>query len=421
MSDSKHILLVNYDFPPNHGIGGRRWGKFAKQLASCGYTVHVIKADPLPKAADSAWKDDVIHPQIHITSLPRQYPSAFSHPGSDLLSRIRYKIHKWQLERTVPGTIYDLSIGWRKVLLPAARKLITEHNITQVIATGAPWQMLYDLCSIKKEFPGIHYVIDFRDPWTTALNYGMAGLSKTRRAQEEAKQTFVLEHADVVTTPAQHITDELASWAALHCKHQARYELLSHFYDPADFSNATASEGVSDDKITFVYGGDLYLGMEPQLNMLRDQVLSLKEQRPDLYGKIRIRIFTNSDARILAGMDVIEISPSIGKRLIGEIRKAQFCLVMLPDNKRNDITTKFVEYFAYQKPLIVVASPGSASEFVTQHRIGLRLDESENNLVAIMERALRSDFPYDHQFDFSSYSLPEVTKKLVSLFSPTAR
>jgi hypothetical protein len=43
----KHIILVNYDFPPNKGIGGRRWGKLAKEFAEQNCIVHVIKAEAL--------------------------------------------------------------------------------------------------------------------------------------------------------------------------------------------------------------------------------------------------------------------------------------------------------------------------------------------------------------------------------------
>lgn len=421
MHEQKNILLVNFDFPPNYGIGGRRWGKFARQLAESGYNVNVIKADPLPGAAASHWEQDVIHPNIHITSLPRKYPSAFSHPGNDLLSKLKYRIHKWNLERLVTGTIYDLSIGWSEVMLPAARSLIHQHRITQVIATGAPWQMLYDLCSIKHEFPGIHYLIDFRDPWTSAVNYGMAGLSTSRKQAEENKQTFVLEHADVVTTPAQHITDELKQWAKKHCGKMARFELLSHFFDPVDFMNNETTPATQDNKITFVYGGDLYVGMEAQLKLLRNQIFEIKSNRPDIYDQLRVKIFTNSSVNLFDGLEAVEVKKSIGKKLVDEIRKAQFCLVMLPDNKRNDMTTKFVEYFAYRKPLLVVASPGSASEFVEKHKIGFRLDGKENHLIKIMERAVQGEFPYNEEFDFSAYSLPEVTQKLITLLSPSTR
>jgi hypothetical protein len=421
MESKPHILLVNFDFPPNRGIGGRRWAKFARQLVETGYVVHVIKADPLPGAADSAWKEDAQHPDIRITSLPRNYPKAFSHPGKDIFSKIKYRYYKWQLERATEGTIYDLSIGWASILVPAIRQIVQSHHIRQLIATGAPWQMLYDVCSIKKEFPGIHYLIDFRDPWITAINYGMAGLSPARKAAESAKQTFVLEHADVVTTPAQHITDELRDWAKQHCHHQAQFELLSHFYDPSDFLRKEKAEKHHSEQITFVYGGDLYVGMEPQLNNLRKQIEEVQAKRPDLYKRMKFRIFTNSASNLLNGIDAVEILPSIGKKLIDEIFAAQYCLVLLPDNKRNDMTTKFVEYFAYRKPMLVVASTGRASDFVEHHKIGLRLNEAEHNLINIMDRAIQGKFPYDNNFEFESYALPAVTEKLISLLSPTVR
>jgi len=411
----QHILIVNYDFPPNRGIGGRRWGKLSKQLALQGYIVHVIKADALKDAADSAWTDDVSHPNIHVTSLARKYPAAFSHPKSDIISKLKYRYHKWNLKRKTSGTIYDLSIGWEELLIPTFRKIIHEFQITNVIATGAPWNMLYELCLVKKEFPGIHYLIDFRDPWITATNYGMAGLEPKRKKAEEKKQTFVLEHADVITTPADHITEELFQWSQNHCKNIAKFELLSHFYDENDISTNEDISKKNNDKITFIYGGDLYLGIDEQLLWLQKQLLNIRGGNPDLYKRIQIKIYTNTPNTTFENIEAVELKPSIGKKIFHEIHKADFCLVMLPNNKKNDLTTKFIEYLAFRKPLIVIASEGSASNFVEKNKIGLRLNDTNNNLENIATRALSGILPYDNSFDFGAYSLPSVTNNLIKL------
>lgn len=407
---------MNYDFPPNRGIGGRRWAKFSSQLVAEGYKVYVIKADPLKGFDDSAWSDDVASSDIHVTSLPRKYPVAFSHPGSNLFSKILYRYHKWKLENSVAGTIYDLSIGWQSVLAPAFRKIMREKNITNVIATGAPWQMLVDICRLKQEFPKMHLITDFRDPWLSAKNYGMEGLSGERRKEEEYKQAFVLENSDIVTTPAAHITAELKQWASERCARQARFELLSHFYDPNDYSINIARPTDRSDKLTFIYGGDLYLGLQPQLELLRSQILHLKKNRPELYQKLDIRIYTNTPDFTFRDIDKVHVAASIGKKLNAEIALSDFCLVLLPDNKRNDMTTKFIEYFPFRKPMIVVASEGEATRFVTQHGIGIQLNPAKNTLENIMDRYIAGESLYNHNFDFSAYSLPNVTRQLISYF-----
>ena len=80
----ERVLLCCYGFPPNTGIGGRRWAKLAKGLAQNGTAVEVINAD-LPKTGASPWSEDVSHPLITVHSVPSDYPTALSHNRGGVL------------------------------------------------------------------------------------------------------------------------------------------------------------------------------------------------------------------------------------------------------------------------------------------------------------------------------------------------
>ena len=69
------ILLVCYSFPPNPGVGGRRWAKFAKYLVKSGHYVEVINAK-LTTDKLSTWSKDaqLLHEKNHVHSLPTSYP-----------------------------------------------------------------------------------------------------------------------------------------------------------------------------------------------------------------------------------------------------------------------------------------------------------------------------------------------------------
>ncbi|MFM1999846.1 MAG: hypothetical protein RL204_1793, partial [Bacteroidota bacterium] len=69
--ENKNIILINFDFPPNFGIGGRRWGKLAKGFVSKGFNVFVIKAAPLDNRI-SQWTVDVDHQSIKTHSISRK-------------------------------------------------------------------------------------------------------------------------------------------------------------------------------------------------------------------------------------------------------------------------------------------------------------------------------------------------------------
>jgi hypothetical protein len=414
LNKKEHILIVNYDFPPNDGIGGRRWAKFAKQLANEGYEVHVIKANSIEGKSNSAWTKDVIHERIHVYSLPRNYPQIFSHPKADIISKIQYRFYKYKLLLTEKGTIYDISIGWEKALLEKAQELISTHHIRQVMASGAPWKMLFDVSKIKEKNPAINLIIDYRDPWLNALNYGMPALSASRRKAEEEKQTFVLNQADYVITPYAYLTAELKYWSEKNCNGKAKFEVLSHFYDPDDLVETSTA---SNDQLTLVYGGDLYQGLDKQLLHFRDALSRLEKTNSVLYRKLDIRVYTNkTDNTLFRNTSCVRVMPSIGKEIFNETSKAHGILIFLSDNKKNDRTTKFFENLPARKPFIVVAEAGEVTNFVRDNKLGFVFNDQQNDLEKILVDIDQKTFEFNDIFGHSVYSLENVTRQLISFF-----
>ncbi|MFM7309334.1 MAG: hypothetical protein ACKOZY_01895 [Flavobacteriales bacterium] len=240
MKQSKRFLLINFDFPPNQGIGGRRWAKLAKALAHTGHEIHVVKADAIEGNITSTWDSDVRHHRIHVMSVARTYPKSISHSNSSLLGKIRFRISRMRLLAREKGTIYDQSIGWDKVMLDACRRIIREQDIQYIVATGAPWNLLVYAAQLKAEFPHCLLLADYRDPWLMAKNYGMSSLTEERMRAEIAKQCFVFEHADFVTTPYAYLTESLRQWSLEHATHQPHFDTLTHFYDPDDIQKSSS-------------------------------------------------------------------------------------------------------------------------------------------------------------------------------------
>ena len=177
----KHIILVNYDFPPNKGIGGRRWGKLAKEFAEQNCIVHVIKADALSDTDKSVWSEEVNSRNIFVHVLPRVYPQILLTQPSNFFEKFQYRKALNAVKKNYKGTPYDISLGWETHLVPKLNELAKKHPIEWVFATGAPWDMLRVVAEWKKEHPSIKYWADFRDPWLNARNYGMPFLSPEKK------------------------------------------------------------------------------------------------------------------------------------------------------------------------------------------------------------------------------------------------
>ena len=135
---AKPILLACYDFPPNKGIGGRRWAKFAKGLVSRGYLIHVIKAHPVSSSKNSGWTEDISE-GIVVHSLPRSYPKVVSEGPKTLIDKFKYRWEINRLQRREKGTIYDIASGWKDSFLEKASEVIHKrqaHWEQQVPSSG---------------------------------------------------------------------------------------------------------------------------------------------------------------------------------------------------------------------------------------------------------------------------------------------
>ena len=174
-----------------------------------------------------------------------------------------------------------------------------------------------------------------------------------------------------------------------------------------------AAQNHKTDIIRIVYGGDIYIGLDQQLDVLRQQIEHIKSNNPALYRKLEVRIFTNANIPpILKGLDVIEVKPSIGKALFDEISQADYCMILLSDAKRNEPTTKFIEFLAMRKPLVVIAPEGKITSYVRDKNIGFVLDP---NVISSLGDQLSNPLPFNASLDIGDFSLNAVTNKLIAL------
>jgi hypothetical protein len=407
------ILLVNFDFPPNEGIGGRRWAKLAKGLAKSGVSVYVIKAGALPKHNNSPWGCDVVNERIKTIDLPRTYPEVLQITPQTIIEKILYKWHTFRLYHKHQGTIYDISLGWEKVMLPAVDRICKEHGIETILATGAPWDMLWHLARYVNECKSIRLLVDFRDPWIGARNYGMAGLTPARLKFEMAKQLFVLEKAHWVITPYDHLTKTLSEFAP---NSKAEFAVLPHFFDGSDFPEIHTVE--PGQEIRIIYGGEMYVECENELNWLNEMLAKLRNLDLPLYDRLHIDFYspTNRSLFFASHKNVIFHRP-IGKAIIKEYCSASALMLLLTKSKKDDLTTKFFEYLPIRKPIIGLGEVGAVSHFIESNELGwhwgpdVRFEE-----FYVMIKALKNgELHTNRKLDLKPFELKSAVETLLDL------
>ena len=404
------ILLACFDFPPNEGIGGRRWAKFAKSLAVKGVVVHVIKANPV--TIGSGWQKDVEHPNIKIHSIARSYPKSISHPSGSILGKIKYHLALKKLQLDCKGTIYDIANGFEDAFRQKALQIIDSHKIEHLVATGAPFNLIYYAARLK-EIRDFKLLVDYRDPWITAQNYGMANLDSTRMVEEKRKHDYVIEHADIITCPNEFLLKEIKESSDKSELSKARFEALPHFFDQDDLE-AYLQPQPAPDGVRIVYGGALYLGLKPFIDPFSSWLSTLREKENQLYSKLTIDLFTPHSNHVGSLEDHANIHSPIGKEFMSELAQSSAAIILLAEHNKDFLTTKFFELIPFGKPLIFVGAQGFAAQFIEKNGLGKTVDSYES--LAHIIKELKSDsFPLSREYDISNHELSHVGDQLISL------
>ena len=366
----KHIILVNYDFPPNKGIGGRRWGKLAKEFAEQHCIVHVIKAEALSDTDKSVWSEEVNSRDIFVHALPRVYPQILLTQPSNFFEKLQYRKALNAVKKKYKGTPYDISLGWETHLVPKLNELAKKHPIEWVFATGAPWDMLRVVAEWKKEHPFIKYWADFRDPWLNARNYGMPFLSPEKKKEEEEKTQSVIQHADVLSAPAIQILEHFSSLNFISPDNKKFFH-LKHFHSEPKLTEQ--SFGFSSREITIEYGGEIYLDTEPFLEEMSKDLTKLRESDPALYERLQLNFHSTSFEKIKAIFKhhpCVRISDSIGKKIEDRITQAHWCIILLADHNKDFFTTKYFEYQTLGTPYLYLGAKGEVLQTIENENRG---------------------------------------------------
>lgn len=421
MSAPEPILLICHGFPPVRGIGGRRWAKFAKELASRGYPVHVIRSAGTAGRTDSLWSADAVHPRIIHHPLPQRYPAVLTkRPLTSFMDKVMYRVWSKLLPLLVRGNIYDAASLSKRSLLSKSSQLIRRHGIRNVIVTGAPFSLLAFASELKKPFPEINLVSDFRDVWTWGSDYGLGSISPQRLAHEKKMEALVAQASDKLISPDATVVQHLRN---TYGGPPERFVILPHTIDPEDFDPDVVPK--KDGVFRMIYAGSLYGAGEAEryFSVLLDAFDVLRRDKPDTYRACRLDLYiTGHDtaayersAKERGADDRIHFHPPLPPREIyGLVARADLVIAFIPSRNKDVLGTKFNEIFYLRRPVLHIGEPGLVSRTIIGRKLGdsLRVEELPTELPRIIsgERPIAIDVHADH----SAFLLGPLTDRLIA-------
>ena len=401
-------------------MGSRRWAKFAKLLTLRGYTVHVIcSRNPFPEI--SPWWDEIKDaPGIVRHELPPHFPEALTdRVVKSTWLKVRFHVTARIARIIARGNIYDRAVFWKSAVLREASEVIRKENIGVVVATGAPFRILYYATLLKKRHPYLRVLADFRDPWVDAsFLLGYRYLSNRRKTFEQELEGSVVLHSDVVLGVADWLLNDLQM---RHPGSSARYVVLPNGFDPTDIQSVRRTRK-DDGKIRFILTGDLYAEADYVFYPFLQSLKELKQSHPALFDGLDIRFFgRHRDPCRRAVKDfglesTIQFFPSCRtKDIFQELADADFGLLF--QHYDFAFSTKCVEYISLRKPILLCARRSQVMDEIEQLGIGLGCEphNMKSRLLDALEGFVKGRPLFNPSYDEKQFSLDRITDRLVEV------
>ncbi len=430
----KKFLLITYYWPPAGGAGVQRWVKFCKYIHEFGW-------EPLVYTPENP-EYPVVDPSL-INDLPE---------GLAVIKRPIWEPYQWfklltgkkQNERVYSGFINekgkesitqklavfirgnlfipDARMFWIRPSVRYLKKYIKDHQIDAIVSNGPPHSMHRIALGLKKAYPAIPWVADFRDPWTKIDFYNQLRLTTWGDRRHHRLEKEVLTLADRIVTVSP-------SWARDFKTLSSRDDVavITNGFDPEDF---TAQEQLRFNKFNICHFGSMNKDRNPYIlwQALHDLLVEL----PNLSKDLQIDLYGQVDIEILQSIREAGLSDYLNKREFvphAEVvqNMTRSYLLLLPvnntPNQNGVVPGKLYEYMGSGRPILGIGPEhADAAEIIQETNTGVMINYQDLNKLKNFLRQSYQSYTEKKGMNNSirqlaKYSRQELAKSYAHLLS----
>jgi len=394
----KRVLIITYYWVPSGGSGVQRWVKFAKYLRQFGWEpIIYTPLNPEFPAIDKSLEKD-LPTDLQVIKMPiwepyniyRNLTGKKNQPiNAGFISEGKKQGWKDKLSIWIRGNflIPDPRRFWIKPSVRYLQSYIQDNPVDAIITTGPPHSIHFIGLGLKKHFPNLPWMADFRDPWTNIYYHSDLQLTKWADAVHHRLEKQIVQGADTVLVVSTRTRDEFA-------KHKPKaIELITNGYDSED---AQQLDVKLDSKFSIAHIG---LFIESQNPKKLWKVLSeLCTELPDFATDLHIHLIGKIDFSIIqhikqAGLEAnATIAPYMPHADVIKIQHASQVLLLLLVNKPNTesvIPGKLFEYFNARRPILAIGhTNGDSAALINSTGAGAIVDfDDEKSLKSFVVEA----------------------------------
>lgn len=377
----KRVLIITYYWPPSGGGGVMRWLKMSKYLPENGWQPVVYTPEnPDPSVQDESLLREV-HPATEVIRTPIREPYDLYRKLTGKKKSAEFKAGyiseasrgNWKDRFSVflrgNFLIPDPRVFWVRPSVKFLKKYLKENPVDLMVTTGPPHSMHLIGAGMKKYFPEIPWLADFRDPWTEIDFYHRLKLTPLADKIHRGMERKILQSADVVTTVSPYLKQTTEKIAG------RKVEVIHNGFDPEDFDFK-----VDPDYSHFTLSHFGAFNRDRNPSALWKALGMLKNENPEFGMKLRIQLIGQTDDTILRDLEREGLGDHLvlighmkhreGLKLLAE---SQLLLLPLNDapNVRGILPGKMYEYMALRRPILAIGPPdGDFADIIRETRTG---------------------------------------------------
>jgi glycosyltransferase involved in cell wall biosynthesis len=417
----RNLLLIAYLFPPAGGITVQRALSLARYLPAHGFKVHVLQAANAPTPVVDKSLLGRIPPEVVIhRAFTPEPPFRLRHAVWGVLGDKQAGTQpskpsappsgpkQWAKNIIKRVLCPEPEILWVPFAIRKARRIVRKHQIDAVMVTAPPFSAFLAGVALKREFPHLALISDFRDEWLDFyLNESdyQSGEYTRRRATE-------IEH-EVIEASDRVVAVTHSTLATIRRRYPAqpasKFVCVENGFDPIQFEGFQPRPHHTG-KVVITHVGTATNASTPRFFL--DAVESLPQ---DLRARLEIR-FVGRIAN--------------AERLVFENRTADIrCLGFMPQPEAtrymeetdyllmtmtNPISMpgKCYEYLATGKPVLAITPRGSEVDLLVRgQNLGFCAEPSDPaGLAEMLSEAIRAADSRDTRFRHISQVASHYTR-----------
>jgi glycosyltransferase involved in cell wall biosynthesis len=425
-------LLISYLFPPCGGIAVQRALSIAKYLPSRDVEVTVLTASNAAAPVRDEGLVRHIPPEVEVErTLTLEPPFYLRKKIWSALERIQGGGKKEAgTENASPGggglsrlvkrvLMPDPQVLWKPAALRAAYRIIRERRIDTVMVTAPPFSVFLIGNAIKRRFPEVRLVSDFRDEWLRFYLTDFDFLSdEATRAKAVEIERSTIESSDLVLAVTRSSLDEIRG----RYREQAerKFALLPNGFDPAAVKRASGRWPGAEGKMVVTHVGTAYRTASPRYYL--DAVDRLPEEiRANVITRFIGRV-AETETKVFEGRgSQVEVTGFLPQaEALRKTEETDYLLLTMTNDF--SLPGKLFEYLATGRPVLAFSPPGGeVDRLLAETRGGWCAPHDDANAMErlLMEawetrEARRASFAPDWEA-IARYERPRLAGELAEL------